>query len=148
MPPLVVDFRRSKQTARYSYNMKEVSTRGSPGAILPLCALAAAAFLTMTAPRSEGAAADADRGRDLLAQYQCGACHEIPGVRNARGRVGPTLAAFSSRAYIAGEVPVSAATLAAWLVDPRSLVPETPMPAMGVSRKDAAAMAAYLLTLH
>lgn len=140
----MVDFRRSKQTARYSYNMKEVSTRGAN------CAFAASVLLALTSFAGHGAVSgnDADRGRELLAHYQCGACHEIPGVRNARGRLGPTLARFSSRAYIAGEVPVDAATLAAWLVDPRSLVPATQMPAMGVSRDDAAAMAAYLLTLR
>lgn len=124
--------------------MNEASTRGAR------CALAASVLLALLPFATDGAATggSAARGRDLLAQYQCGACHEIPGVRNARGRLGPTLASFSSRAYIAGEIPIDAATLAAWLVDPRALVPDTPMPAMGVSPDDATAMAAYLLTLR
>lgn len=91
---------------------------------------------------------DAERGRELLAQYQCGACHAIPGVRNARGRTGPTLERFGTRAYIAGEVPVTPRTLQAWLVDPPALVPDTLMPAMGVSADDAAAMSTYLLSLR
>jgi len=137
-------FRCSKQTARNSYNMNEASTRAA------FCALAAGvvlAFLTEDAVTAD-ARRDAARGRELLAHYQCGACHEIPGVRNARGRLGPTLSGLAARAYIAGEVPISAATLQAWLIEPRALVPGTLMPAMGVSSEDAVAMTAYLLTLR
>jgi len=121
--------------------MNEAATRAAP------CALAAAGVaLAFLALLSDAAAAsgprDASRGRQLLAQYQCGACHEIPGVRNARGRLGPTLSGMASRAYIAGEVPITTATLQAWLIQPAALVPGTLMPAMGVSSEDAAAMAA------
>lgn len=128
--------------------MNEAATRTAPSALAATCtALALFAWPTDGAAASE-VARDTDLGRQLLAQYQCGACHEIPGVRNARGRLGPTLSGLASRAYIAGEVPINAATLRAWLIQPGALVPSTLMPAMGVSADDAAAMAAYLLTLR
>ena len=90
----------------------------------------------------------AARGKLLLAQYQCGSCHVIPGVAASRGIVGPTLQAFSRRSYIAGNVPNQPAALALWLVDPKSIIPATTMPSMGVSPTDARAMAAYLHTLQ
>lgn len=90
----------------------------------------------------------AARGKLLLAQYQCGSCHAIPGVAASRGANGPTLQAFSRRSYIAGIVPNQSTALARWLVDPKALIPTTTMPAMGVSPTDARAMAAYLHTLR
>ena len=90
----------------------------------------------------------AARGKLLLAQYQCGSCHAIPGVAASRGTVGPTLQAFSRRSYIAGNVPNQPAALERWLVDPKAIIPTTTMPSMGVSPDDARAMAAYLHTLR
>jgi len=87
-------------------------------------------------------------GKNLLAQYQCGACHVIPDVPVARGIAGPPLADFGRRSYIAGHVPNNAEMLAQWIVNPRSLVPNTTMPSMGVSPDDARDMAAYLHTLR
>ena len=96
---------------------------------------------------TSAAANDIARGQRLLAQYQCGACHAIPGVEDARGRTGPPLEKFGRRSYIAGHVPNSADMLVQWIVEPRALVPNTTMPDMGVSHDDARAMAAYLHTL-
>ena len=87
-------------------------------------------------------------GQRLLAQYQCGSCHAIPGVPIAQGAAGPPLTAFGRRSYIAGRVPNRPDTLANWIVAPASLVPGTVMPAMGVSPADARDMAAYLLALE
>jgi cytochrome c2 len=87
---------------------------------------------------------DIARGQQLLAQYQCGACHAIPGVEDARGGAGPPLNAFGRRIYIAGHVPNTMDRLVQWISAPRSLVPNTTMPDMGVSERDARAMAAYL----
>jgi len=89
-----------------------------------------------------------ERGRSLLAQYQCGSCHTIPDVQAARGRAGPTLVAFGRRSYIAGQVPNRPEPLARWIVAPAAVVPGTTMPAMGVSPDDARDMAAYLLALE
>lgn len=87
------------------------------------------------------------RGQVLMVQYQCGSCHAIPQVAAARGSVGPSLAGFGRRSYIAGELPNGPETLARWIESPGALVPGTVMPAMGVAPQDARDMAAYLLTL-
>ena len=91
---------------------------------------------------------DARQGRILMANYGCGACHNIPGVHGARGRVGPPLDDFSQRTYIAGELPNSAENLVRWIRSPQSVEPGTAMPALGVSEDDARSMAAYLYTLR
>ncbi|MDQ0072279.1 cytochrome c2 [Variovorax boronicumulans] len=97
-----------------------------------------------------GGAPSAQRvaGQRLLAQYQCGSCHAIPGVPIAQGAVGPPLGAYGRRSYIAGHLPNRPDTLAQWIVAPAALVPGTAMPAMGVSPQDARDMAAYLLALE
>jgi cytochrome c len=89
-----------------------------------------------------------ERGRALLAQYQCGACHTIPGVPGSRGEVATPLAAWSKRSYIAGRLVNRPDLLVRWIVAPQSLVPGTAMPSMGVSPQDAQAMAAYLFSLE
>jgi len=102
-------------------------------------------------PLPYGDAPSAQRlaGQRLLAQYQCGSCHAIPGVAAIRQQTsGPELTAFGRRSYIAGHVPNRPDTLARWIADPAALVPGTPMPAMGVSPTDARDMAAYLLALE
>jgi cytochrome c1 len=90
---------------------------------------------------------DAARGRLLLAQYQCGSCHQIPGVDGARGMTGPALDAFGRRSYVAGFLPNYPDALVRWIVDPPAVKPGTAMPAMGVSAEDARHMAAYLYQL-
>jgi cytochrome c len=90
---------------------------------------------------------DVARGKLLLAQYQCGSCHQIPDVAAARGTVGPSLDSFGRRSYIAGQIPNRSNALARWIVDPAAMKPGTAMPAMGVSEADALDMAAYLYAL-
>lgn len=87
-------------------------------------------------------------GRALLAQYQCGSCHTIPGVPSAGGRFAQSLEGWKLRSYIAGRLPNRRAVLVQWIAAPQSLVPGTAMPAMGVSPADAQAMAAYLYQLE
>lgn len=89
-----------------------------------------------------------ERGRALLSQYQCGACHTIPGVPSSRGKVAQPLDAWRHRSYIAGRLPNREDVLVRWIVQPDALVPGTLMPSMGVSAEDAQAMAAYLFTLE
>jgi cytochrome c len=91
-----------------------------------------------------GPVGDAERGRLLMAQYQCGRCHAIPGVAGARGRLAVPLDAFGARSYIAGRIPNRPPALARWIVDPPSLVPGTAMPNLGVSPAEALDIAAYL----
>jgi len=99
-------------------------------------------------PHATASKAQRERGRVLLAQYQCGSCHAIPDVAASRSPAGPPLAAFGRRSYIAGHLPNRPETLARWIVDPAALVQGTPMPAMGVSPADARDMAAFLLALE
>lgn len=114
-----------------------------------VCALACAlawpvAALGGDAPRADPALGDARRGALLIAQYQCGACHAIPGIASARGGQGPALASYGMRSYIAGRVPNRPDLLARWIAQPSALVPSTTMPDMGVPEQDARDMAAWL----
>lgn len=88
---------------------------------------------------------DPKRGARLMVQHGCGACHVIPGIRSARGTVGPSLRGFASRAYIAGILPNDPGDLTRWLMNPPAHAPRTAMPALGLTEDEARDMAAYLL---
>ena len=120
-----------------------------PSTFVPACAFFLALLPSLHAARAEAPDAQrVDRGRVLLSQYQCGACHAIPGVASAGGGVAQPLAAWSRRSYIAGRVANRPDLLARWIAEPRALVPGTAMPDMGVGDEDARAMAAYLFSLE
>ncbi len=87
-------------------------------------------------------------GKALIQSYGCGSCHVIPGIRTARGLVGPPLLYYSRRTIIAGELPNSPANLAAWIQNPVKIEPGTAMPNLGVTASQAHDMAAYLYTLR
>lgn len=91
---------------------------------------------------------DAARGRQVIDQFRCGACHTIPGVRQANGLVGPPLMFFSRRTMIAGELPNTPDNLVRWLRSPKSVEPGTAMPTLGLSDQQARDVAAYLYTLR
>jgi cytochrome c1 len=92
--------------------------------------------------------AQQQRGRALIAAYGCGACHEVPDVRQATGRTGPPLDAFGRRVLIAGNLPNSPGNLQRWIMSPQVFEPGTAMPDLDVEPEEAAAMAAYLLSLR
>jgi cytochrome c len=115
-----------------------------PSSLIPcLLLLAACADEPMTAIPGNPAA-----GRAALERYQCGACHSIPGVAGANGLVGPPLAEYRQRVYIAGKFPKEPALLAKWIQDAPALAPQTAMPNVGVTEADARDMAAYLYQLR
>jgi cytochrome c len=91
-----------------------------------------------------GTGANAGLGAAKIEQYGCGSCHTIPGVPGARAHVGPPLTAFNRRTYIAGKLANDPANLELWIMHPRSVRPDTAMPEMGVTKNDAADIAAYL----
>lgn len=91
--------------------------------------------------------ADAAQGRRLMVEHGCGACHRIPGVRNARTMVGPPLDDYAQRGYVAGMLPNRPANLIAWLRNPPAVNPWTAMPNLGLDEGEARDMAAYLYTL-
>lgn len=90
---------------------------------------------------------DSREGPELIRQYGCGSCHEIPGVRGANADVAPPLSDFSQRAYIAGQLPNTPDNMVTWIMDPQAVAPGTAMPDLGVSEEDARHIAAYLATL-
>lgn len=107
--------------------------------LMAACATQFTAALTATA--------EAERGKRLLAHYQCGSCHRIPGVPASRGTVAQPLDGWRHRSYIAGRLPNRPDVLARWIAAPHAQVAGTTMPTMGVSAPEARAMAAYLFTL-
>ncbi|WP_221930953.1 cytochrome c family protein [Telmatospirillum sp. J64-1] len=91
---------------------------------------------------------DVRAGREAIRDYGCGACHVIPGIRGARGAVGPPLEGFSHRAYIAGQIPNRPEELIQWLADPPAMIPGTAMPGVGLTPQQKRDVAAYLYTLR
>jgi cytochrome c2 len=114
---------------------------------LAITAVAAASFVGCSPPEL-AAAGNPDRGALALREAECGACHVIPGVSGARGRVGPSLEAFGRRGYIAGQFPNDTVMLVLWIQDPPALKPTTAMPALGIEPVVALDMAAYLESLE
>ena len=93
------------------------------------------------------AGAEPERGRSIIEQVGCAACHTIPGVAWPQGRVGGALAGFARRTLIAGQLPNQPDILVRWLRDAPSLSPETGMPAIPLTEAEARDIAAYLYTL-
>lgn len=90
----------------------------------------------------------AQRGAEVIARYDCGSCHVIPGIDGAGGLVGPPLLWFARRTFIAGELPNTPANLIRWVRDPPSVEPGTAMPVLGLDEQQARDVAAYLYTLR
>ena len=83
-----------------------------------------------------------------MVRAQCGACHEIPGIADAHGLVGPSLRQFGERTIVAGVLPNTPDNLAHWLCDPQSVTPGNAMPSTGLTEQQARDIAAYLYTLR
>lgn len=116
--------------------------------------LSVAAFLALGAGCTERGQAvrveggNVDAGKKLVTQYQCGACHAIPGIPAATGDAGPPLETVGRLSYIAGGIPNQPARMVAFLRDPPALKPGTSMPALGLTEQEARHMAAFLYTLR
>jgi cytochrome c2 len=95
-------------------------------------------------PPGAPAGGDPARGRLAIARAECGACHRIPGIAGAHGRVGPPLDDFARRVYVAGLLPNTPSMLARWIENPPALKPQTAMPALGLDAGTARDIAAYL----
>lgn len=91
--------------------------------------------------------AEPARGRATIERVGCAACHQIPGVRGPKGRVGPSLDGFAERALIGGRVPNRPDLLVLWVRDAPALIPGTGMPPMPLTESESRDVAAYLYTL-
>jgi cytochrome c2 len=91
---------------------------------------------------------DPARGKAAIHRYGCDTCHTIPGIRTARGLVGPPLAQIAERAVLAGHLPNSPANITYWIRHPQQVEPSTVMPEMNVTESDSRDIAAYLYTLR
>jgi cytochrome c len=91
---------------------------------------------------------DAERGREAIKKFACGACHVIPGVEGAVGRESHPLFGFANRGDIAGVAPNTPDNLVKWIRKPTDLLPRTRMPILGVSEQEAKDIATYLYTLN
>jgi cytochrome c2 len=88
------------------------------------------------------------RGKEVIRANGCGACHIIPGIRTARGLVGPPLFDFGDRTMIAGELPNTPPNLIRWIQNPKAIEPKTAMPDLGLSKQQATDASAYLFALR
>jgi cytochrome c1 len=67
-------------------------------------------------------------------------------VRQALGRVGPSLDGIALRAMIAGKLANSPDNLRRWIRDPQAVTPGTDMPDLSVGDGDARDITAFLYT--
>lgn len=86
-------------------------------------------------------------GKALIKQVGCGSCHYIPGIKTARGQVGPPLINMTRRAYLAGILPNNFQNMVLWIQHPQQIAPESAMPGLGLDTAEAEAIAAYLYSL-
>jgi mono/diheme cytochrome c family protein len=98
-------------------------------------------------PEPAASTPDPQRGKAAIHQYACATCHVIPGIAATPAPVGPPLEGMARRAFIGGVLPNTPANMRRWLLDPRAIAPRTAMPALGLTERHAADIAAYLATL-
>ena len=118
------------------------------GVLLGGCFDGLGANVAMAATEKAIPGGDAQRGRQLIPQYGCGACHTIPGIDGAKGQVGPPLNGIADRAYLAGVLSNTPNNMVTWIMHPQQIPPGSAMLELGVSERDARDIAAYLYTLH
>ena len=115
-------------------------------ALLSLLVIAACG---RTEARKSAIPGDPERGRQLIAQYGCNACHAVPGVEGARGSLGPPLDNIMARPTLSrGTVRNTPENLVKFIQNPASLNPSTSMPGLVMPASDAQDMAAYLAMLE
>ena len=104
-------------------------------------------LLLLAACNREQQYGDAKRGRQLIEQYGCTACHVIPGVRGPKGMVGPPLDHIGSRTYLAGKFANTPETMTKWLQNPQAMDPQNAMPNLNVTAADSRDITAFLFSL-
>lgn len=112
-------------------------------ASLLLFAVLLVAACGRTGAQEPAAGGNRARGKELAVRYGCATCHDIPNAPTV-GKVGPPLGTVAQRAYLAGRLPNTPANMMHWIRFPRKVDPETLMPDLGVSERDAADLTAFL----
>ena len=92
--------------------------------------------------------ADVSRGRQLVSDKGCVACHTFPDVKWPRGRLGPSLEDFGRQGLIAGQLPNQPGVLMQFVRNAPAQVPGTAMPAIPMTDQEARDVTAYLLQLQ
>lgn len=87
-------------------------------------------------------------GKRIIREQGCASCHTIPGIRGARGLVGPSLERIASRSYIAGVLENTPQNMILWLMDPPGVDPLTAMPNLRLTENEARDVASYIYTLR
>ena len=105
------------------------------------------ALLALVPLAACGHGGDRAEAKALIAA-NCAACHVIPGVASAQGRVGPSLAGLGKRQVIAGTLPNTPANLRRFLQHPQAVAPGGAMPELGLDDRQTKIIADYLLTLE
>ena len=89
------------------------------------------------------AGGDPSKAADHIQQFGCAGCHTIAGVRGAKGVVGPPLQQMRERVFV-GSRPNTVENLVEWIVNPKSINSNSPMPVTGISPSQARDVVAYL----
>jgi cytochrome c2 len=132
--------------------------RPNLGATMPRLAMTRAeardigAYLTrdrVDEPRADLSMASVDRGRALFETKQCGACHAYTGV-SPRPALTPPAAPYGAIALAPDLRGVRdrqrPSGLVRWLLDPKKVKPDTLMPTVPMTEKEAGDLAAYVLS--
>lgn len=91
---------------------------------------------------------NSERGAFLIQRYGCGGCHRIPGITGAGGKAAPSLANLAAETYISGNLPTTPENVMRWIESPRSVLPKTKMPELGISHADARDITTYLWSMR
>ena len=91
---------------------------------------------------------DAAHAPAVVETYGCGSCHQIPGIRDAIGDVGPPLVGLRDKQFIAGQIRNTPENLVGWIMNPNHVDPQTAMPDLGLTETEARHVAAYLYEMN
>ena len=88
------------------------------------------------------------RDAQALIARNCAACHQVPGVPAAKGRVGPALTQMSHQQTVAGHFLNTPQNLIRWIEHPQDLLPGDVMPEMGLTHEQARKIATFLYAVE
>jgi cytochrome c2 len=87
-----------------------------------------------------------DAAKALIGE-RCGVCHVVPGIAEAKGMIGPSLAGIARQEIIAGHFPNTPEDMTNWILHPQALLPGNAMTDTGLTPAQAHQIVRYLYTL-